>query len=65
MLNKKMDFSNEHEQHKGIHDFLTNFLQIIHEAQTDAKKFDPSALTKLMEASKHVMVGLTILFHDL
>lgn len=56
-LNKKMDFSNEQEQHKGVHAFLTKFLETIHEAQIDILKFDSASLKHLMEASKEVLVG--------
>ncbi|KAH8119475.1 hypothetical protein DFH11DRAFT_1565247 [Phellopilus nigrolimitatus] len=40
MLNKKMDFTGEAEQHKVIHDGLDKIIAMVGEVQADPSKFD-------------------------
>ena len=47
-LNQKLDFSNEMEQHKGIHDALTKILTSLSEMQATPAKFDVPRLKELM-----------------
>ena len=56
MLNTKMDFSHEKEQHVEVHKFLDEFLEHIHAAQADHSKFDAKKLKEMMEAASTVMV---------
>ncbi|KAI0071411.1 hypothetical protein K474DRAFT_1669051 [Panus rudis PR-1116 ss-1] len=53
-LNSKLDFSHEIEQHKGIHDPLSDLISMMHEAQKDVAKFDSQKIAEL----KSLMLGL-------
>lgn len=55
VLNQKMDFSHEQEQHVQVHQFLDEFLATVRAAQADHSKFDPKALKALMEGASTVM----------
>ncbi|EKM53128.1 uncharacterized protein PHACADRAFT_259303 [Phanerochaete carnosa HHB-10118-sp] len=55
ILNKKMDFSHEQEQHKEVHSFLDNFLAKIRSAQKDNSNFNAAELKQLMQSSKEAM----------
>ncbi|KAI0324080.1 hypothetical protein GY45DRAFT_466949 [Cubamyces sp. BRFM 1775] len=52
VLNEKMDFSHEQEQHKEVHAFLDEFLATIHAAQKDKTKFDAVKLKGLVLSAK-------------
>ncbi|CDO74766.1 hypothetical protein BN946_scf185001.g14 [Trametes cinnabarina] len=52
ILNKKMDFSHEQDQHKAVHHFLDEFLAAIKAAQKDKSKFDAAKLKELMLNAK-------------
>lgn len=56
ILNKKMDFSHEKEQHTELHAFLEKFLATIKDAQAEPSKFNAVELKELMVGSKDVMV---------
>ncbi|KAL1944080.1 hypothetical protein VTO73DRAFT_3898 [Trametes versicolor] len=55
ILNKKMDFSHEKEQHTELHAFLEKFLATIKDAQAEPSKFNAVELKELMVGSKDVM----------
>ncbi|KAI9063697.1 hypothetical protein FKP32DRAFT_1571772, partial [Trametes sanguinea] len=55
VLNTKMDFSHEKEQHAAVHGFLDDFLAAIHEAQADPSKFDAAKLKSRVESSKDAL----------
>lgn len=61
ILNKKMDFSHEKEQHTELHAFLDKFLATIKDAQAEPSKFNAVRLKELMVGSKDVMVRATSL----
>jgi len=52
VLNTKLDFSHEIEQHKVIHHHLDEILDIIHKAKDDHSEFDPAKLKSLMTSFK-------------
>ncbi len=56
LLNQKLDFSGEQEEHKVVHKFLTEYLGYVREAQTDTSKFDPHKLKDMMNAVHEPLV---------
>lgn len=60
ILNKRVDFSHEQEQHEEIHGFLDSFLAEIRNAQGDTSKFNAAELKRLMQSSKDAMVSLAV-----
>ncbi|KAH9896812.1 hypothetical protein C8Q73DRAFT_426929 [Cubamyces lactineus] len=52
VLNTKMDFSHEKEQHAAVHTFLDDFLATVQAAQADTSKFDAAKLKSMLESSK-------------
>lgn len=57
VLNKKMDFASEIEQHKLIHEFLDKYHALIKEARKDPSRFDFSRIKALMQESRDVLVS--------
>ncbi|KAH9849415.1 hypothetical protein C2E23DRAFT_737468 [Lenzites betulinus] len=55
ILNEKMDFSHERDQHKELHDFLDKFLVVIKDAREDTSKFNGEDIKELMLSAKDIM----------
>jgi len=56
-LGKKLDFSQELEQHKVIHGKLDALLAFIHNAQADHSTFDAQLMKKMMLELKEPLVS--------
>lgn len=56
ILNEKMDFSHERDQHKELHDFLEKFLVVIKDARENTSKFNGEEIKELMLSAKDIMV---------
>lgn len=61
-LNRKMDFSHEHEQHEAVHAFLSDFLAVVRAAKADAATFDAAQLKAKMLGSHDAIVRILRLF---
>ncbi|KAH8079792.1 hypothetical protein BXZ70DRAFT_960543 [Cristinia sonorae] len=55
ILNTKMDFAHEQEQHKAVHSFLDEFLAKVKRAQVDPNTFDAADWLSFMETHKDAM----------
>ncbi|KAI0826673.1 hypothetical protein BC628DRAFT_1319755 [Trametes gibbosa] len=55
ILNKRMEFSHEQDQHKKLHEFLERFLELVTAARADATRFSGIRLKQLMMSAKDMM----------
>ncbi|KAK9366117.1 hypothetical protein V1509DRAFT_307047 [Lipomyces kononenkoae] len=56
ILNTKLDFSQEQEQHKEMHDSIEKFSAYIRAARADNTKFDAKLLLQVLSDSKEVLL---------
>ncbi|KAK9241683.1 hypothetical protein V1506DRAFT_550029 [Lipomyces tetrasporus] len=65
-LQQKLDFAEEVEQHKKIHDALDAFLEQIRLAKKDSAAFDPARMTQILkDAEDNLMAHLHQEIEDL
>ena len=51
-----MDFTQEHEEHKVVHAFLHEFLDVVRKGQQDPAVVDVGALRRLVEDNRGPLV---------
>ena len=56
VLNVRMNFTPEHEQHKTIHAFLGNFLAIVRKGRQDPASADIDELRRLVKEGRAPLV---------
>ncbi|KAK9350278.1 hypothetical protein V1523DRAFT_420346 [Lipomyces doorenjongii] len=56
ILNTKLDFSEEEEQHKAMYDAVDKFATCVRAARVDNTKFDAALLIDILEGAKDVLL---------
>ncbi|KZV70217.1 hypothetical protein PENSPDRAFT_632032 [Peniophora sp. CONT] len=56
VLNVKMNFAQEAEQHKGVHAFVDNFLAVVRKGQQDPASVDLDELRRLVDEGRGPLI---------